>query len=57
MPTTKLLKKGENLLWGFGKLIKKLKFGKERTNEPVAWIQGLCNLRMVEFDREKWKFD
>ena len=57
MPKTKLLNKGSNLLWGFGKLIKKLKFGKERTNEPVAWIQGLSNLRMAEFDREEWEFD
>ena len=42
---------------GFEKLIKKFKFGKERTNKHVAWIQGLCNLRMTEFDREEWEFD
>ena len=42
---------------GFGKLIKKLKFGKEITNEHVAWIQGLCNLRMTEVDRDEWEFD
>ena len=39
MPTTKLLKKGENLLWGFGKLIKKIEIW-ERKNERTCRLDS-----------------
>ena len=43
---------------GFCKINQKIEiWERKRTNEPVAWIQGLCNLRMAEFDREEWEFD
>ena len=37
---------------GFWKINQKIEIW-ERKNEPVAWIQGLCNLKMAEFDREE----
>jgi hypothetical protein len=43
---------------GFWKINQKIEISeRKRTNEPVAWIQGLCNLRMAEFDREEWEFN
>jgi hypothetical protein len=43
---------------GFWKINRKIEiWERKRTNEPVTWIQGLCNLRMAEFDREEWEFN